>query len=136
MVLYRVFPFKYYIHESFHSHSCMNSCYSFMSCYHRYIGMIDIWLLFSMIDIIPYGINPYVIPMIPLCGNHGFSFCCLVYGYVFLFTISFLSYRSNISKNISQKWKREQTIQLLLPLHHHNQQPTNETTILRRYTRD
>ena len=32
MVLYRVFPFKYYIHESFHSHSCMNSCYSFM-CY-------------------------------------------------------------------------------------------------------
>lgn len=46
-----------------------------------------------MIDIIPYGDNPYVIPMIPLCGNHGFSFCCLVYGYVFLFTISFLSYR-------------------------------------------
>ena len=33
MVLYRVFPFKYYIHESFHSHSCMNSCYSFMCSY-------------------------------------------------------------------------------------------------------
>ena len=31
--------------------------------------IVDIWLLFSMIDIIPMGINLYVIPMIPLCGN-------------------------------------------------------------------
>lgn len=57
-----------------------------------------------MIDIIPYGDNPYVIPMIPLCGNHGFSFCCLVYGYwLGVPSFSFLSYRTNISKNISQK---------------------------------
>ena len=40
MVLYRVFPFKYYIHESLHSHSCMNSCYSFMSCYCCMVAVI------------------------------------------------------------------------------------------------
>nr|DAW10162.1 MAG TPA: hypothetical protein [Caudoviricetes sp.] len=36
-----------------------------MSCY----CIVDIWLLFSMIDIIPMGINPYVIPTIPRCYN-------------------------------------------------------------------
>ena len=40
MVLYRVFPFKYYIHEliSF-IHFMMNSCYSFM-CYCFMVAVI------------------------------------------------------------------------------------------------
>ena len=59
MVLYRVFPFKYYIHESFHSHSCMNSCYSFM-CY-----VMVLWLLLSLDMIGMFHIFYYtVIPML------------------------------------------------------------------------
>nr|DAX26027.1 MAG TPA: hypothetical protein [Caudoviricetes sp.] len=58
------FPFKYYIHESFHSHSCMNSCYSFM-CY-----VMVLWLLLSldMIGMFPY--NPIMV--LSLCCGYGF----------------------------------------------------------------
>ena len=53
------FPFKYYIHESFHSHSCMNSCYSFM-CY-----VMVLWLLLSLDMIGMFHISYYtVIPML------------------------------------------------------------------------
>ena len=68
MVLYRVFPFKYYIHESFHSHSCMNSCYSFMC----YVMVLWLLLLLDMIGMFPYILlycYPYVIPTIARCYN-------------------------------------------------------------------
>nr|DAK18552.1 MAG TPA: hypothetical protein [Caudoviricetes sp.] len=60
------FPFKYYIHESFHSHSCMNSCTR--SC------VIVLWLLLSldmigMFHIILLYCYPYVIPTIARCYN-------------------------------------------------------------------
>lgn len=58
--------FLRYIHEliSF-IHFMMNSFLSFMSCY----CIVDIWYCYSMIDIIPYGDNLYIIPTIPRCHN-------------------------------------------------------------------
>ena len=42
--------------------------------------------------------------MIPLCGNHGFSFCCLVYGYVVGWpTILFYYIELHIQEYISNK---------------------------------
>ena len=70
MVLYRVFPFKYYIHELV---SLIQFMYELVLLVHvlllLYVGLIDIWYCCSMIDIIPMWYYPYVIPMIPLCGN-------------------------------------------------------------------
>ena len=60
MVLYRVFPFKYYIHEliSF-IHFMMNSFYSFMCSY------MVLWLLLSLDMIGMFHISYYgIIPML------------------------------------------------------------------------
>lgn len=67
MVLYRGIFFSIIIHELVALIHFIHGTrfHSFMSCY----CIVDIWLCCSMIDIIPYGINPYIIPMIPLCGN-------------------------------------------------------------------
>ena len=64
MVLYRVFPFKYYIHESLHSHSCMNSCYSFMSCYCCMVAVIV-----GYDRNLPY--NPYMV--LSLCYTNDYT---------------------------------------------------------------
>ena len=100
MVLYRVFPFKYYIHESLHSHSCMNSCYSFM-CY-----VMVLWLLLSLDMIGMFHISYYtVIPMLyqrlHVVIIHRLFFlvdlwlCCWVYN------IPILTYRLHIQEYIS-----------------------------------
>ena len=73
MVLYRVFPFKYYIHESFHSHSCMNSCYSFMCSY------MVLWLLLSLdmigiFHISYYGFIPMLYQRLHVVINHRYFF--------------------------------------------------------------
>ena len=65
--------FLRYIHEliSF-IHFMMNSFLSFM-CY-GFIGCCYPWICIAMIDIIPYGINPYVIPTILVVIIHRLFF--------------------------------------------------------------
>lgn len=71
-------------------------------------------VLFSMIDIIPYGINPYVIPMIPLCGNHGFSWW--IYGYV-VGVPTFHFYHIEVrEKNVISEMKNGHLRELLISL--------------------
>ena len=68
MVLYRVFPFKYYIHESFHSHSCMNS----FSLVHVLCNGFMVAVILGYDWNVPYILlycYPYVIPTIARCYN-------------------------------------------------------------------
>lgn len=123
-----VFPFKYYIHESFHSHSCMNSCYSFM-CY-----VMVLWLLLSL-DIQMKRYNPIMV--LSLCYSYdstlwksiGISFSWYsFYSFIgWVFNIFFLLYRGEPEKNVYQKEKLEHLKATKFHLAYYTQQPTNET---------
>ena len=68
MVLYRGFSFQSLFMNSLHSFiSFMYSFYSSMYCYCYMVAVIVDMI--GMFHIILLWIYPYVIPMIPLCGN-------------------------------------------------------------------
>ena len=129
------FPFKYYIHESFHSHSCMNSFYSFMCSY------MVLWLLLSL-DII--GMFPYILLYCyPLCYTND-SRCYnpqVVFFLVLVFTrwlqggfmclcwvanISFLSYRTTHPRIYLRNENLATCKNYSFSSHNHSQPPTNE----------